>query len=310
MIAPARLLVVGCTGFVGRHVVAALRALYPDAALLGMARDGAPVLALDGYASVELGTGDTRELQEALRELAPDVVVNCTGVLTSDAEVAERGNVRATDDLLTCATEYRRGMPFVHVGSSAEYGPGTAGVATREEDAARPTGVYGESKLRATQAVLDAHEEGDVEATVLRLFNVLGSGMAETTLPGKIQRFLLDEHAGDVLHVGDLSAYRDFVDVRDAARAIGQAAQVGAARGRVVNVGSGVARQTRELVDALVGQGRPVRVVEDASGSARSAATSWQAADISTAQKVLGWAPACLWGETVCYTATGEIFGM
>jgi nucleoside-diphosphate-sugar epimerase len=80
---------------------------------------------------------------------------------------------------------------------------------------------------------------------------------------------------------------------RSAARLTALAAAAAAALPHpVVNVASGTGVPSRTLVGQLVAvSGRQVTVREDAAGSARSPALSWQQADITRAARDLGWRP-------------------
>jgi nucleoside-diphosphate-sugar epimerase len=110
-----------------------------------------------------------------------------------------------------------------------------------------------------------------------------------------------------VLRLGDLSAYRDFVDVRDVARAVALAVTAPGPLPPVLNIGGGGAVPVRELVRGLARMaGFRGRLEESAGGSARSAEVSWQCSDVSAAARVLGWRPvhglddslAALWAAT------------
>uniref|UniRef100_UPI000A65A21B NAD-dependent epimerase/dehydratase family protein n=1 Tax=Streptomyces prasinopilosus TaxID=67344 RepID=UPI000A65A21B len=98
-----------------------------------------------------------------------------------------------------------------------------------------------------------------------------------------------------VLRLGDLSAYRDFVDVRDVARAAVLAATAAGPLPPVLNIGGGEAVRVRDLVHLLARRaGFGGRIEEDtgtAGGSARSAAVSWQCSDVTAAGEALGWRP-------------------
>lgn len=95
-----------------------------------------------------------------------------------------------------------------------------------------------------------------------------------------------------MLRLGDLSAYRDFVDARDVARAAEQAVTAPGPLPRVLNIGGGRAVPVRELVHTLAGiAGFGGRIEEQGAGSARSGQVSWQCSDISAAGTALGWRP-------------------
>jgi nucleoside-diphosphate-sugar epimerase len=92
--------------------------------------------------------------------------------------------------------------------------------------------------------------------------------------------------------LGDLSAYRDFVDVRDVAAAVAAAVFAPGPLPRVVNVGSGCAVPVRLVVQMLADEaGYPGRVIEERVEPPRSAAVRWMLADTERAAAVLGWTP-------------------
>ena len=134
------------------------------------------------------------------------------------------------------------------------------------------------------------------------------------------------------LKLGGLGVQRDFVDVRDVARAV-HAASLSAAQG-VINIGSGRAVRLRDAAAVLArvaGYGgalhelrRPARPVEgdhrrtpapepDHAAPGPSypypdGCGSWQQADVRTARDRLGWRPrinleeslADIWMEAAC----------
>ena len=308
---PRTVLVAGSSGFVGRRVVRALKARLPEAAVCGIGRSGGEG-PLDAFLSVEVRAENLEEIGRYLSS-GPvgrvEAVVNCLGALTNDRESAARDNVRATEVLIEAASGAAPPIALVHFGSAAEYAPLEPPQKTDESTPTRPTSAYGESKLAATNRVLEAGRAGLISGTVLRLSNPIGPYMPPTTLPGKVTEFIESAAENDILSLGDLSSYRDFVDVRDAADAAVLALlNPPAADAEVLNIGSGVARRTRDLVRGLLEAGaRPGATFrESAEGSARSGAVGWQEMDASRAQEVLGWKPDTPWPETLRYTVHGS----
>ena len=93
--------------------------------------------------------------------------------------------------------------------------------------------------------------------------------------------------------MGPLGAVRDFVDVRDIAAAVVAACRAPRLEAPVINVGSGRGHSARELVQALAERvGFAGEIGEAAAGSPRSSDVPWQVADISLAERALGWRPA------------------
>ncbi|MGA5407832.1 NAD-dependent epimerase/dehydratase family protein [Streptomyces lavendulocolor] len=278
-----RILVVGSTGYLGSHVTAHLRAAEGVELLLGGRSPGADL-------PVDLATARTGPLAGALAALAPDAVVNCAGAVGGDPVTLAEVNARGPAVLCAALREAAPGARLVHLGSAAEYGPGRPGEPVTEEAPTRPVAPYGATKLAGTVAVTAS----GLDAVVLRVGNPVGPGAPAAGLPGGLARRLSGAGGGpgEVVRLGDLSAYRDFVDVRDVARAVVLAATRRGAVPPVLNVGGGRAVRVRDLVHALAGAaGFTGRVEEAGGGSDRSSAVSWQCSDISAAHRALGWAP-------------------
>jgi NDP-hexose 4-ketoreductase len=280
-----RILIIGASSFLGRH----LRPAVPAAGhtLLTAGRSAGWDLRLD------LTMDSPGRVAELIASVAPDVVVNCAGATAGTAEVLAAANITAVHTLVTALLgwpghEPGRSPRLVHIGSAAEYGAVAAGVPVTEDAVPRPAGLYGATKLGGTRLVELARTAG-VDAVVLRLFNVVGAGSPEDTLPGAVVAQL--RHGGG-LKLGPLDAIRDFVDARDAADAVLAAAAAPALPHAIVNIGSGTGVAARVLVQQLLSVADlDVAVHEDAPGSARSGGLGWQQADISRAAADLGWRP-------------------
>ncbi|MFI1443550.1 NAD-dependent epimerase/dehydratase family protein [Streptomyces fructofermentans] len=279
-----RILVLGFTGFLGSRVAEQVHAL-PGARLFGAGRSPAAEFGID------LATARPDRLATVLASVAPDAVINCAGATGGDATTLAEVNTRGAAVLCAALREGAPAARLVHLGSAAEYGPGTEGSLVTESAATRPVSVYGATKLAGTVAV----STSGLDAVVLRVGNPVGPGAPATGLPGRVAG-LLREAGTDpeaVLRLGDLSAYRDFVDVRDVARAAVRAATAPGPLPRVLNIGGGRAVPVRDLVGGLARiAGFRGRVEEGGAGSGRSGGVSWQCSDITAAGEALDWRPA------------------
>lgn len=261
------ILLFGSGGFIGRHV---REALGDDVVEVPRER-------------IDLTTASHDDLTGLLYEVAPDTIVNCAGATTGDAQTLTRTNVAGVARLLCAVTTAAPKARFVHVGCAAEYGGTPMGSPIGEETECRPAGDYGVTKLAATELVRAAAADG-LDAVALRVFSVIGAGAPPKSLPMRLARGLREE--GDLV-VGGLEVYRDFVDVRDVARAVALAVRASGTLPPVLNVGSGRATAVRDLITTLVEIARPgTRVVP---GATRTPAIPWQAADITRAAESLAW---------------------
>lgn len=297
-----RVLLLGATGFLGRHVNHALTS-EPEFEVLRHAHrstDGDPIR-LD-----LLAAGD--ELADLIAQVAPDAVVNCAGT-TGDEARLEALNVHLVERVLSAVRAAAPRARTVHLGSSAEYGATLPGEPISEATPTRPLSPYGASKLAATRLVTTAIE-GGLDCLVLRVFNPIGAGMSPGSMPGNAARRLRDAIASGStsISLGPLGDWRDFLAASDVGGAVVAALRLTASGGPVVNIGRGEAIQVRDLVWRLAAvAGFRGEVREDSAPSARSAAVPWQLADRTLARDLLGWEPRLsvdealreLWGTTV-----------
>ncbi|MEW2187191.1 NAD(P)-dependent oxidoreductase [Streptomyces cellulosae] len=285
--------VLGASGFLGRHVCHALR------------EAGEQVVAVPGRGpgGLDLLTAGSERIAALVTEAGADAVVNAAGrAWNADEREMHAGNAELPAVVAHALALTPRPPRTVQLGSVHEYGAGTAGASTHESSEPQPVTPYGRTKLLGTLAVLDASRAGGPPAVVLRIANVCGPGTHPGSLLGSVAARLVGPVRDRPLSSGPaelrlpaLRAWRDFVDVRDVADAVVRAvrADAGDVVGEVINIGSGTAVHTRELVHRLVALSElPVRIVEEtpSGGHARSD-TEWLQLDVARAANVLGWEP-------------------
>lgn len=274
-------MITGGSGFVGTHLTAHLAQMGDEATAVDREHD---VTDVDAMAKV-VGAS------------APEVIFHLAGLSHvgeswSDPSEVLRVNVLGTACVLAAA---RRAAPeaVVMVVSSAEaYGLVTeAELPLTERSAVRPTSPYAASKAAAEIVALQAWRGFGQRVIVVRPFNHIGPGQAETFFVPALAKRLVEARAAGVtaIAVGSLKARRDFTDVRDvvaAYRLLALAKPVG----EVFNVCSGVDVSVAEVANRLRGLAHPeARFFEDPAllrpvdipilrgdASALRAATGWQ----------------------------------
>jgi nucleoside-diphosphate-sugar epimerase len=295
-------LVTGATGFVGRHVLDALKQgseslVPPETTVIVLGRRCPEQWPRDNFAEVDLT--DTDRLPAVIKRLEPDYVIHTAGRTppTPDDELY-RANFWATIHLLSTLRSIRKPARVVLSGSAAEYGPvETDKLPVSEPYVGFPRDAYGRSKYLATAAGLA--ERSALEVMVARVFNPIGPGTPPSQAFGRFADRLTDPDADPLnLVVGDLDARRDFVDVRDVARAMITLALHGKA-GLAYNVGTGRSHRIGAGLERLIElSGRAVRVsVDPALQSRRGPADS--RADIDRILTHTDWRPTISWDQSL-----------
>jgi NDP-hexose 4-ketoreductase len=311
-----RVLLLGAGGFIGRHVAERLLA-DPAVQLTALGRND------DADVRFDLSAGAPGVLARFLDAVHPGVVVNCAGAVRGGARELTRHNTVAVATVCEAMRRSTATARLVQIGCASEYGPSPVGSSTPEDAMPRPGGPYGVSKLAGTEMVLGS----GLDAVVLRVFSPIGPGTPASSPMGRLAEALRRAMQGgeNELKLAGMGVRRDFVDVRDVARAV-HAASLSAAQG-AVNIGTGHAVHMREMAAALAhiaGFGGALTEMDDQHpqhyqpphASAASAAQPpypdgcgvWQQADVRTARDRLGWRPrialdeslADIWMEAAC----------
>jgi UDP-glucose 4-epimerase len=282
-----RVAVTGGTGFIGRHLVAALAAAGHEVTVV--ARQPATV---PGAARVIAGDVTRREIGAALAGAA--TIVHLAALADASRSAADpvgytTVNALGTLNVLDAARVHGAGVVFAS--SQRVYVPWHGPL--REDGLRDPTTVYGWSKLAAEGWVTMYGRLYDVPAVTLRLFSVYGPGQrAAGGVSGVVAIF--GERA---LRGQDLTVHqrhlRDFIYVTDVAAAFVRAAErvrEPGVHGGAFNIGVGVGTPLDDLA----------RLVRDRSGMAERIAI--QAADNPTERREEVYATTALARDALGFT--------
>lgn len=298
-----RALVTGASGFVGSHLVAALRDDGADVFACGGPHDvPAPSLAID--------LADIATIRSALEESRPTHVFHLAAQTFVPDSLASPGatylaNVIGTALVAQAVREYggaNRTTPRLLFTSSAEvYGARAPHEFPLEEAIdVRPANPYAASKAAAEAILLGEVRSFGLDAVVARAFNHIGPGQSDRfAVPAFASQLArIARGAPPVLLVGNVDAARDFLDVRDVARAYVSLARDGQ-RGEIYNVCSGNAVTIRDVLRELVTIAHvPVEIREDPARLRPSDVPLF----VGSAQKLrerTGWKPEIALGRSL-----------
>lgn len=291
--APGRILVTGSSGFVGSHLLTALREGFPDAEVLASRGD----------------VTDPGTMANEVRGTAPDACVHLAAVAAipsarRDPERAWRVNLLGTLNLARAVLAHAPDCVLLYPSSADAYGASfRSGAALDEEAPLAPLNTYAATKAAADLALGALAAEG-LRVIRLRPFNHTGPGQAPDYVVPAFARQVARIAAGrqpPVLSVGALDPFRDFLDVRDVCAAyvacLAQAASL--TPGVILNIASGTPRRIADVLEALLAvAGIEARIETDAD-RLRPSDIPAASGDAGRARALLGWAPAIPWERTL-----------
>lgn len=307
--AGVHVLVLGAAGFIGRWVARALS--RQQAKLHLVVRNRASALEtfkryqIHGI-PVEADLANPTAVRDLIRFIRPTVTFNLAAYGTDQSDLDETLAYQINARLVLVLTQVLssqnsfkwEGQTLVHVGSHLEYG--SIGGDLSEDSIALPTSVYGRSKLKGTQLLVQSCNEYGVRGTAARLFSVYGYGEHEGRLTSTLLR--ASETTGPVdLRSGD--EQRDFTYVEDVADGLLRLGLSTTDFGQVVNLATGQLTSERKFVETAASL---LGLASDRLnfGSLAPLPPKMQHAPVSIAKMVrlTGWMPTTTTEQGLCKT--------
>ncbi|MBI5666555.1 MAG: GDP-mannose 4,6-dehydratase [Chloroflexi bacterium] len=292
-----RILITGVGGFVGGHLSHQLHAALPDADLHGTTLPGSRVAS--GVTSHEIDLKDERAVHDLLAVVRPDHIYHLAAQasprrsFTIPWDTLEN-NIRSQLNLfLACLSLNLR--PRILVISSAEiYGAVRPEQQPLDEDTPlRPNNPYAVSKVAQDMLGLQYYLSHRLPVIRVRPFNHFGPGQSEGFVAPDFAMQIARIEAGlqePVIHVGNLSAERDFTDVRDVVRAYTLLLERGVP-GEVYNVASGSAISIQTLLATLLQYSRAAIEIQPDAARLMPVDTPVIRGDAARLHQATGWQP-------------------
>ena len=301
-------LIIGGAGFVGSYLAEYLHdecGYFVNSTKLANETLDSP------YGDVyDLNILDQEQIEQLLTKMKPDCIFHLAAqssvaVSWKRPQLTVDINVKGVVNLLEALKNIQYKGRTLLIGSGEEYGmiredecPVT------EDNVLRPGNIYAATK--SCQNLLGAiyAKAYQLDIMMVRAFNHIG--------PNQIPQFVVADFCSQVaaiekglqkpeIRVGNLSAKRDFTDVRDVVAAYGAIVEKGCS-GETYNVGSGHAVAIQDILDEILSLSeRDIQVIVDQS-KFRPVDVPVIEADISKIQKDTSWKPQISLRQTLVET--------
>ena len=238
-------LITGSTGFVGPYLIKELKSF-------GYQVTGT---AVSGDADYLLDITDKKAVADLIRKLKPDLIVHLAGFSSvkesfKSPELCMKVNVQGTGNLLDAVKEYVPVARILIISSSEVYG-NTKITPTKEIARLNPQNPYAESRVAQEEQV----KNSGLNWIISRSFNHIGPGQPQgfvaSDFASQIAKINKDKQVSPFIYVGNLSAQRDFTDVRDVVAAYRLLLTKGKLH-NIYNVCSGKAIRIENLLKKLL----------------------------------------------------------
>jgi GDP-4-dehydro-6-deoxy-D-mannose reductase len=255
-----RILITGAGGFVGRHLIRQLQNTHPAAKLFGVVLSNVDKPDIGGIELLAADLLDARRVNEVMEQVRPDAIYHLAAQSSPrrsfqiPAETLQN-NLVAQVNLFEACLALGIKPHILIVGSADAYGlVKPTDLPVTEQTPFRPTNPYAVSKAAQDLLGLQYFLSHKLPIIRARPFNHIGPGQREgfvaTDFAMQVARIEANRQPPTVT-VGNLSARRDFSDVRDVVRAYDLLMQSGTP-GEVYNICTGQSRAVQAVLDTLI----------------------------------------------------------
>ena len=290
-----RSLIIGAAGFVGGYLIKHLQTLGDEVYATKLPSEK---LEADCHIS-NLDILDADSTVALISEIKPDRIFHLAAqssvaVSWKKPALTAQINVVGAINLLEAVRDSGCDPVILLIGSSEEYGSvNTPDGVISEEQQLNPNNIYAATKAAQNRVGWIYHNAYGMKVISVRAFNHFG--------PGQLPQFVISDFCKQtaeiegglhepVIRVGNLSAKRDFTDVRDIVCAYGALAEKGR-YGETYNVGSGHAAEIRSILDIILSLSSADISVEIDKSRFRPVDVPVVQADIRKINADTGWKP-------------------
>ncbi len=288
-------LIIGGAGFVGKYLIPELSNIY-NVTATKLPNESIP---LDGCTVCDLNIMYPNQIEEVLSTVKPDVIFHLSAQSSVklswiNPQLTIDVNIKGALNLLDSIKKLDLVCKTILIGSGEEYGyVQQEECPIKEDNRIRPGNIYAITK--ATQNMIGTvyAKAYNMDIVMVRAFNHVGAGQLPMFVVSDFCKQIVEIEKGikePIMKVGNLTAKRDFTNVKDVVKAYKLLAENGIS-GQTYNVGSGTAVTIQSILDiALSHSTADIRVVQDPNRM-RPSDVPIIVADTSKIFKDTGWKP-------------------
>lgn len=290
-------LVIGGGGFVGPYLV---RHLTDDCGYeVTVTKTEKEQLVMDNAVVKNLDILDIGQIVGLLKAEQPDYIFH----LAAQSSVAYSWknptltidvNIKGCVNLLDAVRQLDKKPRVLLIGSGEEYGHIKEGECPIVEDnTVRPGNIYAATKACQNMLGKIYSDAYGLDIMMVRAFNHIGPNQTPMFVVADFCKQVSDIEKGrqePVIYVGNLSAKRDFTDVRDVVKAYALLVEHGR-RGETYNVGTGHAIAISQILDEIVAMSDTAIEVKVDENKLRPVDVPIIEPDIDKIKSEVGWQP-------------------
>ena len=290
-------LVVGGGGFVGPYLVKHLK--EEQGMEVYVTKTEKETLDMDCSGIYDLDILELNQVTELLNKIRPDYIFHLAAQSSVAYSWKNPGltidvNIKGCVNLLDGIRQLDYKPRVLLIGSGEEYGHIKDGECPIVEDnVLRPGNIYAATKSCQNMLGKIYSDAYDMDVMMVRAFNHIGPNQTPVFVVADFCKQVADIENGlsePVIYVGNLSARRDFTDVRDVVRAYAMLVKDDK-RGETYNVGRGHAVAIQEILERIVAlSDKDIEVRVDES-KLRPVDVPIIEPDITKIRETVGWEP-------------------
>lgn len=288
-------LIIGAAGFVGNYLIDHIQKnCIWSIVVTKMPQESIPYEGIDIY---DLNILDKDALEELLRKVRPDYIYHLAAQSSvalswKNPDITMDINIKGTIHVLDAVRALDYKPRVLLIGSGEEYGHvKPKEIPIVEDSVLRPGNLYAATKACQNMIGKIYADAYGMDIMSVRAFNHVGPNQAPLFVVADFCKQVAEIEAGlrePVMKVGNLSAKRDFTDVRDVVLAYVLLMEHGKS-GETYNIGSGEAIQISEILEKIIAMSEADIQVEVDQNRLRPVDVPIIEADVRKIYECCGW---------------------